>query len=241
MAVFSPIAEEFWRAQLDGATVLQDSSALLIAVRTDLAENRRLTVLERTDSATVLLTPELAERLALPVAGGLSLPSFRVALADAGITLHGADAVHYVAEDARPSLLAETAAAGIRLLTADDREAFALFQAGASEQDLDDADVELDHWAVAGAFAGDRLVCVASAYPWGDSLVADIGVLTLPDQRGRGLARAVVRELSRCVLARGLEPQYRTQLDHVGSRAVAAGAGLDWFGDWDAIASGDSA
>jgi predicted GNAT family acetyltransferase len=165
VAAFSPIAEEFWRAQLEGAGVLQDSSGLLIAVR-------------------------------------------------------------------------ETAPPGIRPLTADDLEAFALFQATASEQDVDDADVELDHWVVAGAFSGDRLVCAASAYPWGDSLVADIGVVTLPDQRGRGLARAVVRELSRCVLARGLEPQYRTQLTHTASRAGAAGAGLRWFGDWDAIASG---
>lgn len=238
MAAFSPIAEEFWRAQLEGAGVLQDSSGLLIAVRADLAENRRLTVLERTDSATVLLTPELAERLALPSAGDLSLTGFRAVLADAAITLHGADAVHYFAEDARPSLLAETAPPGIRLLTADDLEAFAIFQATASEQDVADADVELDHSAVAGAFAGDRLVCAASAYPWGDSLVADIGVLTLADQRGRGLARAVVRELARCVLDRGFEPQYRTQLDHTGSRAVAAAAGLRWFGDWDAIASG---
>ena len=63
--MFPPIVEEFWNAQLDGAAVLQDSSGLLIAVRTDLAEDRRLTVLERTGSATVLLTPELAERLAL--------------------------------------------------------------------------------------------------------------------------------------------------------------------------------
>jgi hypothetical protein len=163
VAVFSPIADQFWKAQLDGATVLQDSSGLLIAVRADLAENRRLTVLERTGSATVLLTPELAERLALPSLVGLSLSGFRATLTDAGITLHGADAVHYFAEDARPTLRAETAAPGIRILTGDDYEAFALFQAAASEQDLDDADVEVDHRAVAGAFSGDRLVCAARA------------------------------------------------------------------------------
>jgi GNAT superfamily N-acetyltransferase len=238
VATFSSIAEEFWRAQRDGATILQDSSGLLIAARSDLADNRRLTVLERTDSATVLLTPALAERLALPSTVSLSLTGFRAALADAGIALHGADAVYYFAEDARPSLLAERAAPGIRMLTPDDREAFALFRAAVSEQDFDDAGVELDHWAVAGGFAGDQLVCASSAYPWGDSLVADIGVLTVPSQRGRGLARLVVRELSRRVLARGLEPQYRTQLDHTASRAVAAGAGLRWFGNWDAIASG---
>ena len=38
-----------------------------------------------------------------------------------------------------------------------DRAAFAVFQASASEPDLDGAYVELDHWAVYGAFDHDRL------------------------------------------------------------------------------------
>ncbi|MFR0657055.1 GNAT family N-acetyltransferase, partial [Pantoea sp. SIMBA_079] len=77
-----------------------------------------------------------------------------------------------------------------------DDAVFSEFQSSASEQDLDDAQVELDHWAVFGSFEQNRLVSVASMYPWEDDLqIADLGVLTLAPFRGKGHTRKVVRSI----------------------------------------------
>ncbi len=86
-----------------------------------------------------------------------------------------------------------------------------------------------------GAFEGERLVCAASAYPWDDAPLADLGVLTLPPYRGRGHARRLVRALSRYAVERGHEPQYRCQLDNHASVAAAGSAGLTRFGTWDVV------
>ena len=109
--------------------------------------------------------------------------------------------------------------------------------AAAPAQDLDDAYVELDHWAVFGAFRGEQLVCAASMYPWGDSDLGDLGVIALPAYRRQGLSRSVVRALCRHAYGHGLEPQYRCQLDNTASRALAASAGFTWFGNWETVST----
>lgn len=78
----------------------------------------------------------------------------------------------------------------MRQLTEQDDAIFSAFESSASEQDLDDAYVELDHWAVFGSFEQNRLVCAASMYPWGEDVqIADLGILTLSAYRGKGHAR----------------------------------------------------
>lgn len=95
-----------------------------------------------------------------------------------------------------------------------------------------------DHWLVFGTFVDDRLAAVASMYPWRDTHLADLGVLTLPANRGRGFAKATVRALSAAALNRGYEPQYRCQLDNVASAALAHSAGFERFATWDVIDHG---
>jgi predicted GNAT family acetyltransferase len=102
---------------------------------------------------------------------------------------------------------------------------------------MDDAFVELGHWLVMGTFADGRLVCAASMYPWRGTHLADVGVITLPGYRGRGLGRRTVRALSARALAEGYEPQYRCQLDNMPSAALARAAGFAQFGTWNVIAS----
>lgn len=129
------------------------------------------------------------------------------------------------------------APARVRALTAADADAFAAFHAAASDEDRDEAFVELEHWAVVGAIVDGRLAAVASAYPWHGSPLADIGVLTLEPFRGRGLARDVVRTMSRTLLERGYEPLYRCDFDNRASAAVARSAGMERLGTWDALAN----
>ena len=126
---------------------------------------------------------------------------------------------------------------GTRRLTEQDAAAFSEFQSSASEQDLDSAYVELDHWAVFGSFELNRLVSATSMYPWGNTQFADIGVLTLPNFRGKGHARKVVRAISKYAYEQGYEPQYRCQLDNHASAMLAKASGLTLFGKWEVISS----
>lgn len=124
----------------------------------------------------------------------------------------------------------------VRTLTADDAEAFVGFRAGCGEAELDEAFVELDHWAVVGVVDGGSILAAASAYPLNDSPVADIGVITSPAMRGRGLAAAMTRTLSRHILDQGLIPLYRCGFDNVASAATARAAGMERFGSWAMVA-----
>ena len=73
--------------------------------------------------------------------------------------------------------------------------------------------------------------------PWQGTLLSDLGVITLPQYRGRGLVTRTVRALSARALSRGYEPQYRCQLDNEASVALAAAAGFSRYGTWHVIGS----
>ena len=153
----------------------------------------------------------------------------------------GRGELFYFTDAARAALLRGGPERGVRRLTGRDGSLFAEFRSGASEQDLDEAYVELDHWAVFGSFEAGRLVCAASMYPWEGEQLADLGVLTLAPARGRGHARRVVRASCRHAFTRGFEPQYRCQLDNAPSIALARNAGLTLFGTWEVLSPGEPA
>ena len=206
----------------------------MIVCDPDLSDERRVMITNVGGAATIAaLSPAMAARvLVRPLRDESEL---RAALADAHVLLHPPDAVFYFSLAAKEELLGEPAQANVRRLTKDDRDAFVAFTSAAPAQDVDDAFVELDHWAVFGAFDEQQLMCAASTYPWDGSDLVDLGVLTLPDFRRRGLARAVVREICRHAYGESREPQYRCQLENRASRALAASAGLTWFADWEVV------
>ena len=76
-------------------------------------------------------------------------------------------------------------------------------------------------------------------YPWGETRLADLGVITLPRFRGRGLGRATVRAMSAVALDWRYEPQYRCQLDNTASVTLARAAGFRRFGQWEVIIGDD--
>lgn len=209
--------------------------AFSVVVDPALHHERRLMLLQTVDGCErVAVTPAMADQLSLLRQSCATPADFRQRLAAAGIALHGADSVFYFNAAAA---LPEVDTANLRRLDSGDASAFAEFHAAASAQDHDDAYVELDHWAVFGAFVDERLVCAASAYPWNDAPIADLGVLTLAPFRGRGLARAVVRAISRHARGASYEPQYRCQQDNAASLALARACGLQLFGHWDVISA----
>lgn len=237
MSGFSSVVDDYWNGVFAGGRALWRSPSLSVSVDAGLAAKGKLraTLLQTDAGARAALTPALARTLGLSEEAPLDLPGLERALADAQAPWHGADHLFYFRRERHAVLRAETPAAQVRALTAEDAAAFAQFERQASAQDLDDAYVALDHEAAFGAFEGERLVCAASLYPWDGSPLMDLGVLTLAADRGRGHARAVVRALARHVLARGGEPQYRCQLDNAASVALAAAAGLSRYGQWDVV------
>ena len=234
--MFSPVVTDFWHATFSGEDVVPRDAAFTAAVNADLSEDRRIMLLRTTDGAVrAVLTPSLADAVGLRDLRPRSEADLRRALSEAGVALHPADNLFYFSRADLDTLLGEDPHSDVRQLSDTDAALFAQFQSSASEQDLDDAYVELDHWAVFGAFAQDRLVTAASMYPWGNARIADLGVLTLPEYRQRGHARAVVRALCKHAAQKGYEPQYRCQSDNHASLAVAKAAGLTHFGTWQVV------
>ena len=243
--MFSPIVTGFWHAAFSGEGAQPSDAAFTVAVNADLSEDRRVMVLHTADGTVkAVLTPSLADALGWSPAGHEPRPrseaDLRRALNQAGVALHPPDNLFYFSRTEMYTLLGEQTQPPVRRLSHDDAAQFARFQSSASEQDRDDAYVELNHWAVFGAFEQDCLVAAASAYPWGGAPIADIGVLTLPASRRRGHARAVVRALARYAAQHGYEPQYRCQLDNHASLAVAEAARLTRFGTWQVVSPDSS-
>ncbi|MGO4185444.1 GNAT family N-acetyltransferase [Paenibacillus sp. TAF43_2] len=236
MSLFSQTITDFWKAPFLNGDVLYSDDVFTVATNDDLSEDRRVMLLESSDGRVMaILTAALAEKIGLYQGQDLSESTFRRKLKEAGVALHGADYLFYFSEADKYKLLQENQDGVLRQLTVQDDLIFSEFQSLASEQDLDDAYVELDHWAVFGSFEQNRLASAASMYPWENVQIADLGVLTLTSFRGKGHARKVVRTISKYAYSQGYEPQYRCQLDNQASTSLAKAAGLTLFGKWEVI------
>ena len=76
-----------------------------------------------------------------------------------------------------------------------------------------------------GAIVDGRLVSVAVAFLIGRAY-EDIGVVTEPDYRGRGLSTACAAAVAADIRARGRQPTWTTSPDNAASRGVAARLGF---------------
>ncbi len=230
---------DYWNRVFGHLTISGNDGTLSITMNPGLDRRRRVMILTLADGPTrVALTPEVAARIGLDRDTMVTADALRARLAANGMTLHDPDLLFYAGAQAAEPPTTDPGRLPRRLTEAD-RKAFETFQKEAPDQDREDAFVELDHWLVFGRFEGDRLVSAASMYPWDGSLIADLGALTLPDARGRGHARAVVRAICRHARGLGHEPQYRCQLDNAASVALARASGFTPFGMWEVIRSED--
>ena len=224
MTIFPKPVLDYWHESFAG------HSSSTWAVSEKLNPKRPAMMLEGMDgSMRTVLRPKLIDRIGPHAAGAMSIAGIQDQLARGGVSLHDPDYLFYLPAD---TCIAPDRSVAARRLTIEDRAAFEGFQADASEQDRDDAFVEIDHWAVFGCFDGDRLVSAASVCLWENAPIADLGVLTLPNVRGRGFARAVVLMISDFSRRQGYEPQYRCQLDNLASIALAKSCGFALFGKW---------
>lgn len=239
MEDMNPEIYKQWIAPFEGGETVREAGAYRFAVADDLDDDERVQILTRPDRTYVLAAPAVRD---LPgVSDARDEAELRAALTAGGITLNGPDHLFFL-DDATKQRLRDTEnPSSVRALTEADRAAFDAFEAGVSEEDLDGASVELDHWMVFGAFEGDTLVAVGSSYPFDDGVaLADMGVVTHPEHRGKGHARSVIYALSRGALAVDHEPQYRCQTDNTASVKLAQGSGFVSIGTWDLPLPDDS-
>lgn len=230
---FPSTVTDFW---LRGLALSARPDRVHVVVDSSLADSRSVSLFAVIEGPQILaLSPARAHEMGVVHGDDYARDQIVSALEAASITLNDPDDVFHFSTAESRLLSAEVPRPGVRALTPDDRAAFDRFIASAPEDDADEAFVELDHWLVFGSFVDGVLVCAASMYPWDDSTLADTGVLTLPEHRGRGHAAATVRAISAESLRRGFEPQYRCQVDNAASIAVARSAGLTLFGTWEVV------
>jgi GNAT superfamily N-acetyltransferase len=233
--LFSPRVADYWLAT-DAHRGGGEVGSHHIVIDDALPDDRSLMLLEPIGQGGVLsATSTTIRRLRLDGKTTIDGQELARALTAANIELNGADFLFYLPVEEQRAVRSEPVDPVTRRLGEADANAFAVLSAEAPDEDLDEAFVELDHWLTFGTFVDDRLACVASMYPWRGTRLADIGVVTLPVHRGKGLARVTVRALSAAALERGYEPQYRCQLDNAPSVALARSAGFECFGTWDVI------
>lgn len=106
-----------------------------------------------------------------------------------------------------------------------------VFADGCTEDDLDEADIDLDEPdpLMVGLFDGDTMAAYASGRPYDDTPdFDDIGVLTSTEYRRRGLgARAVAEFVERRVASDPTRRMlYRCDVENAGSNGVAESLGF---------------
>lgn len=112
----------------------------------------------------------------------------------------------------------------IRQLTTADAAALAEMEAACTPLEVEFGEVSVEDEIGFGCFDGDRLVAVATGYRLTGFM--DIGVLTHPAYRRRGLGTATVSALCEWCLEQRLIPQYRCLVTNTGSYQIAEALGF---------------
>lgn len=233
--ITSPIVQEYWKDQFQGE-VLCNNPTFTLFLNDDLEEDSQIMTLEfPAGNHWAVINSKVALYFKNTSLTTLDFEKFINTLKDKNISLYGADYIFYFPEEEKASILNLNSPENIRPLTEDDAEHFSTFKSLSTEDDLDGAFVELDHWKVYGIFEDHQLVAATSMYPWQNTKLSDIGVITLDHFRGKGYAKQAVQVISKAALQEGYEPQYRCQVDNAASVALAKKLNLSLFAKWDFI------
>lgn len=107
----------------------------------------------------------------------------------------------------------------VRKLELGDTEHMAVLHQACTPEDVDEGYVEVSHQIAFGCFHQGELVAASSGYERTGFL--DIGVLTHPNFRKKGLGRAVVGTLCAWAIEKHIIPQYRHDVLNSNSRHIA--------------------
>ena len=121
----------------------------------------------------------------------------------------------------------------LRQLTPHDQPVFDVFLAQCSEDEREEGEVAIEHDIAFGIFDGERIVTASSVYVWRGFI--DIGILTDPAYRGKGLGKAGVSICCEYYLPGDLMIGYRHDIKNLGSKGIASGLGFSYYGTADAV------
>ncbi len=107
----------------------------------------------------------------------------------------------------------------LRQLTEADADVMSALHSANTPEDVDEGYVEVTHQIAFGCFHGEQLVAAASGYERTGFM--DIGVLTHPEFRKKGLGKAVVGALCDWSIQHDIIVQYRHNILNTGSQNVA--------------------
>lgn len=124
-----------------------------------------------------------------------------------------------------------TASYEVRQLSDADQAAFDAFLAACSEDDRDTGDVSIQHEAVFGTIeiATRKIVAASSMFEYYG--FAELGVLTDPNYRKRGLGKAAVSGICQHLFDETRVVFYRHDEDNIGSKHIAEGLNLMKFAE----------
>lgn len=230
------VVQNYWRNEQEKSDALLNGAQFQVYRQHDL-EDKLVKLTKSNGCVDYYFDSDISAKLDNKLAAGISVAEdVDAEISSAGLSYHGADYLFYFKAKEKALL---TQDADVRALSSEDQVVFNEFQDTCPEDELDEAYVELEHWMVRGLFIDNKLVAIASAYPDGDEMIADMGVITIPDERSKGYGARLIRAISADILAMGYEPQYRCQLDNTFSIKLAASCGLSLFATWDVLSPED--
>lgn len=232
--------EAYWFKEKTMGECYLNQSDLALYINPHLDEDFLAVAIRDQHKLWLSLHPQLGVEYGItPDVSPEEVAALRRSLAD---RWHGADQFFYFNQAALTALQNQHIPSHIRRLSNKDGDVFDVFCQAANEADLEGASVELDHWLVYGLFEGEQLVAAASMYPWDEAgqPIADLGVLTLSEHRGKGHARELVTAICQRAWAEGYQPQYRCQLDNTASLALAKSLKLIPYVQWDVVVNPDA-
>lgn len=113
----------------------------------------------------------------------------------------------------------------VRLLSSGERLNLDELLSACSERDRELGNVSIEQEFPLGLFENNNLLAVA-AFIFDSDAIADVGVITHPHHRGKGLGKSIVLELVRHGIEHGRIVQYSTQEQNIGSKRLAESIGF---------------
>lgn len=201
--------------------------------RAALEERHRIVVFRTAIHALVFVPPSLHERVERLAHAQphqvLSAVQLQQHLIDVPMDAGTSDAILYL----DPSNVHVVDDPHIRPLLPTDSAALSVLQQAATARERELGTIELDHSVVLGWFEQARLLGAGSLIYDGE--VADVGVLTHPAARGRGIAQRLVQALAGRGVEQGKLVQYTTMHSNVGSMRVAEASRFERYATEEAL------
>ncbi len=154
----------------------------------------------------------------LPVNTSLAGNHIEAAWSKDAISSRDAGLLHYLFPQDLPSYL-PAEPFRLRQLSEADADAMSALHAANTPEDVDEGYVEVTHQVAFGCFSGEQLVAAASGYERTGFL--DIGVLTHPEFRKKGLGKSAVGALCDWAAQNNMIAQYRHNVLNTSSQNVA--------------------